>query len=152
MTDSEVGSVLLERLIAEAGITSDEKAFWENNNSILTNYLASAFRQHGTVDSLAVLPTAQYDLVVILAWEKVCLFRANAFARASSQSAPQGFGQNKDTPYYKNTLMAKELRERYNRERIQLGLSSMDSGATNSVQVSTVRITPVWRLGSHRPN
>jgi hypothetical protein len=112
-------ATLKARLIARAGISAQEEV-----NANLDAFLDQSVAEHSDeyapdgVADYALVPVNEYELVIILAWIRVCEFRASHVAPQPSISSRaaglgHGFGADRDTPFKKNMEMAAYLRKLY---------------------------------------
>lgn len=102
-------ATLLEQLRSVARIEDSDNL----DQSQLELFLTQAMTQHNTGYTYASLPASEEEAVVILAWIRVCLDRATRAAITPGTSGPNGFGQEGESVYSKNTRLADKLRERY---------------------------------------
>ncbi len=91
-----------------------------------------AITQHNKNLTVNSLPANQAECVVILASIKVCFLRAAAFAKDANVTGANGYGQDRNTPYYKCIELAKQLQEQYKELVEDLGLTD-SSGTTITV-------------------
>jgi hypothetical protein len=131
-------------------------------DAFLESIVIGAGRKHNPNYAISsatcTVPDLEADLVVLLAWSDLCYVRASAFA-ASPGATQQGFGTNRDTPYYKLTNLADLLLKRYQEVCASLGLTtfygagsptmsevtceSLDLGAQAPVEISITPTAPV---------
>lgn len=76
--------------------------------------------------------------MLLLAWIKICHYRASRLASANSQSGAAGFGTDRNTPYYKNIDLAKRLQEQYEMLVSRLGVTAITN--PGSIHVSELLI------------
>lgn len=119
------------RLIGRAGISAQEAC-----NTYLDSYLDEAVAEHDAsyapagVADYNLIPVAEYELVLLLGWVRVCEFRAsNAAPQPSLRGVGAGFGSDRDTPFAKNMAMAKYLRQQYTDLKATLEGNDSDAGA-----------------------
>lgn len=114
-------ATLLADLKFRAGVQTNE-GFTDDQ---LTGLLTTALAAHNpSLNSIGLLPDAEGILVTYLAWADLCEIRAARFAFAQNTSVPSGFGQDRNTPYYKCMDMAKMLRKRYSDTCSALNIST----------------------------
>jgi hypothetical protein len=82
----------------------------------LGDFLDDALTEHAPryAGNFDLLPANEYEPVLLLGWERACLTRASLVApQSSARNGQSGFGADRDTPFEKNTKLAKILRDRY---------------------------------------
>lgn len=129
-SSDQVRDTLRNRLIGRAGISAQEEV-----NPHLSDYLDEALEEHDTdyitpstgAADFTLLPLREYQLVIILAWIRVCEFRASSAAPQPSlrgfgagAAVGAGFGGDRDTPFNKNMKMVEYLRKQYDQLSAQL--------------------------------
>ncbi len=97
---------------------------------------ADSLIQHNRLYSFASLPVNEEELVLILAWIRLCFRRASKSVMSPASSGTAGFIQNDDSPYKKNIDLANQLQKRYNALVASLPLESSAGG----IVVTTVGI------------
>lgn len=122
-----------------------------SNPEVFESLVKSAGKKHNSsyviTGASCTVPSLEHDAVVYLAWAELCVIRASMFAAAPSTNA-QGFGTNRDTPYYKLMDLSKELRVMYKEACEAIGLSSFyGSGAITQSEVTVESID----LGAQAP-
>lgn len=131
-TSSQIRSSLEASLIAQAVITQQEPVYAQ-----VGALLDAALTEHAPdyLKDYAQLPLREYELVILLGWERVCLSRASFYAPQPSlnmKSGNPGFGSDRDTPFNKNTAFAKQLRQRYVELKGNLTANSHDRDDSNA--------------------
>ncbi len=113
-----VKATLITRLRNQAQINQQEAVF--NDTAVLNDVMDAALIEHDAdlgIDTAgyAALPVREEELVLLLAWIRVCYARASFAAPQPSLITPghMAFGSDRDTPLKKNLALAKALRERY---------------------------------------
>lgn len=82
------------------------------------------------------VPLEEHDAVVILAWAEFCVIRAGKFAIAPN-ATQQGFGTDRNGPYYKLMDLAKNLRAQYQETCQALSIATYaGSGAVAQSEVT----------------
>lgn len=112
-TSAQIKASLSEKLINRATITQQEPVYSE-----VGSCLDDALNEHmpDAAGDYACLPSREHELVLLLAWERVCFSRASFYAPQPSlnlKSGAPGFGSDRDTPFKKCTDLAAVLRKRY---------------------------------------
>lgn len=135
-TSAEIRTTLVARLKGKAGISDQEEVI-----SSLPDFMDEALMEHDPlyapagVANYTLLPLSEYELVLILAWIRVCEFRASNAAPQPSlrgiagQGVGSGFGGDRDTPFKKNMDMAKYLRTKYDDLKAQLEADEDEQGS-----------------------
>lgn len=125
-----IRDTIKSRLIGRAGISAQESC-----NTYLDSYLDEAVAEHDSsyapagVADYSLLPVSEYELVLLLAWVRVCEFRAsNAAPQPSLRGVGAGFGSDRDTPFAKNMAMAKYLRQQYDNLKSTLESQESENG------------------------
>ena len=146
-------SLMVTRLEKEASIASDEKPFCEDNKAITLTIIGEAIASHNPLYSIDTLPDTEEGLVILLATAKVCRMRATKYANDNSVSGAGGFGQDRDTPYYKNKDAEQKLLESYATECARLGIAaiSMPSISVSSLRIKSDTLGIIVPLGTDRP-
>lgn len=131
MAANTVKEILKAKLISRAGVLPQEVIY-----ANLTDYLDDAVVEQSLsylingLPNYEAIPVRLYDLVVILAWIRVCEARAsNAAAQPSLKGVGAGFGSDRDSPFSKNMAMVKYLREKYSADRTLLETNESEDGA-----------------------
>jgi hypothetical protein len=102
---------LIQDLQKKAAISPTETPFDE---PFLTGLIGAALLQHNSsYTSVDLLPVVESPLVVLLAWIQVCVIRAGIFAKESDISGAGGYGQDRNTPFYKCKLLMETLKVQY---------------------------------------
>lgn len=103
----------------------------EYDDAMLFQWVVEAILEHNAAyaEDGSDLPTKEEQLVRILAQIKVCNGRASREANQASLRSGQGYGADRDTPYYKNIDLASKLRVRYNAMCERMGIA----GATEDI-------------------
>ncbi len=109
-------------------------------DSDLEGHLTDALREHNPSYEFGVLPVAEEEPVILLAWIRVCNSRAAQWAQAANTGGQATMQQDNETPFSKNLKLAKFLREQYTALVVSLGISSRFSG----ISVSTVTAQDGW--------
>lgn len=104
------------------------------SDATLESLITAGLTEHNPSLTFATLPTAQEELVILLGWIRLCVVRAGKAAQEGNLSGPSGYGQDRNTPYYKNMDLAKNLRAQYDSLAKSLGLAATQE--TQSVVVS----------------
>jgi hypothetical protein len=117
-------AVLISLLKKKASIQESETQFTSNADELLKSIMDAALLEHNAGFSYTNLPVDQERLVLLLAWEEVSITRASAIADAPNLSGTSGYGQDRNSPYYKNIDLAKKLREKYSELCSLMGLST----------------------------
>ncbi len=107
--------------------------------------LTEALTEHDPDLTFTTLPTNQEYCVILLGWIKVCYVRAGKTSNDNNLSGAAGFGQDRNTPYYKAIDLAKQLRKEY--ESLCATLSIDPNPAAPSITVSTLRVLNTRYLG-----
>ena len=113
-SSAQIAAALLASLVARGQFSSSEGVF----NSLNT-YVDDAYQEHQPDANMdyTLLPTNEYQLVVLLAWSRACVSRASFIAPQSSLKTGGGamFGSDRDTPFSKNLKLAEYLLAEYHR-------------------------------------
>jgi hypothetical protein len=131
---------LQARLMLEAVIDTGEAPFTASDGAFMDTLLTEALARHNADYSFDTLPSREYPLVIILARIRVCDIRAQRFANDPSFSGTSGYGQDRNTPFYKTTQLIKVLQDQYASMAAALGVEVSTDAATSAVHVSTLRI------------
>lgn len=102
------------------------------SDTLAGTFLTQALAQHNPLYTVSSLPAREEEAVQILAWIKVCLKRASNVVSQQTAHGPAGFGQDRETPYRKNTDMVGQLQRQYQAVCGRLGLSNDGTGVTVS--------------------
>ena len=110
---NDLRTALALKLRKRAVVTEVEPVF-----ALLEDTLDDALNEHlpDSAGDFTALKPREHELVILLAWERVCFSRASFYApqaSLNSKSGNVGFGSDRDTPFEKNTKLAKALREQY---------------------------------------
>ena len=130
----DIASSLRDDLTDWADIQTSEKNL--SDTGTLDGIILNALLLHNDQYTLETLPAKEREPVLTLAWVKVCYIRASKFAREAGVSGGNGFGQNRDTPYYKNTALAQSLMARYKELCADLNIPNSKS----SIHVSNIKV------------
>lgn len=138
-TSETVKAELKAKLISEAQISTAEPVY-----TVLDDLLSNAYLEYAPASGLdfTLLDESgkENELVIILAWIRVCDSRASSVApQSSSRGTAGGFGSDRDTPFAKNTALAKILRERYANLRAALAIGSTDAESGDITMGELVR-------------
>ncbi len=130
-------SDLVAKLKLRANIDPAERL---SPSASLDDFLASliedAVTDHNPSYTVAALPAAEEQLVLILAHIEICYVRASHFVNtAPIQAAGGAFTQQLDSPFNKNMKLAQQLAVRYDELIQKLGVSS---GTGNVITQSTI--------------
>lgn len=130
-TSAEIKTTLVTRLIAKAVVTQQEAVYAEVGSLLDEGYI-----EHlpDAAPNYTALEVRDYELVLLLGWERICLSRASFYAPQPSlnmKSGAPGFGSDRDTPFEKNTKLATLLRKRYETLRSAISENSDDDDDTN---------------------
>jgi hypothetical protein len=103
----------------------------EYDEAIVSLWVGEAILEHNAALSFdgSDLPVKEEQLVRMLAQIKICNARAAREANQASVRSSQGFGSDRDTPYYKNADMVARLRARYTTMCSAMGIAGATSGA-----------------------
>lgn len=128
------------RLIAVAVIGSSEQ---ENalTTTELNRIIADSVREHNNAYAdISEVPDRELEAVLLLSLERVQLRRALEFATQSDLKGAQGYGVDRNTPYYKCIDSANSFRKQYEALVARLNLSTK-----GDVVVSTVtKLSPTY--------
>lgn len=130
-TSDQAKGELKTQLVGRAQIASSEQVSLQ-----LDLILDQAYSEYApsNVGDYLLLTKREYELVLILAWIRVCDSRASAYAaQASISGAGAGFGSDRDTPFAKNSKLAKELRFRYS--ELLASLTTEEDGDSGGITV-----------------
>lgn len=123
---------LIEKLKDWADVQQSE----DFSGTTLGGYITDAIKLHNSSYTLETLPDLEVEPVLTLAWAKLTFVRASKWARQNNTGGQVGFSQNRDTPYYKLTLFADKLKQRYAELCADLGIPD----AKSSIKVSNLKV------------
>lgn len=112
---------LLKRLKAEASIETSEGF---DDELDLTVDIEEAIERHNSSYTADTLPDNEVQLVMLLAWAKICYRRAAKFAKEANSTGGQGFASDRTTPYNKCINLAEMLEKRYRASSDNLGITT----------------------------
>ena len=138
-TSEQIKSQLVSDLYFRAAVAKDEVVY-AKVPSLLD--VALLEHTHQSVTDYALLPTAEHDLVLILAHIRVCYARASEFSKQSStktSASAQTFGYDRDTPFTKTMDLIKQLRKEYD-QRVN-ELSAAAQGVDGDIIVGELVVT-----------
>jgi hypothetical protein len=113
---------LIARLKRDATIDVSE-GFDDDDD--LTVWIEDAIAQHRPDASVEDIENNEIELVILLAWAKCSLVRANKYAKDTNISGGQGFANDRSTPYYKLMDLANRLIQRYKMLVENLGIQDV---------------------------
>jgi hypothetical protein len=113
----------------QANISGEEAVRMQE---LLPRWAASSLVSHNPQYTWANVPDREIDCVILLAWIKVCRFRANKFAQDINEKSGSGYTQDSGTPYKKNMDLAKQLMEDYKQLVSDLKLIPVSEGVQQS--------------------
>lgn len=129
----EVKALLVARLKSRASVQDIEPVKVELP-AIMDDALLEHTPDNALLDYLR-LATFEHELVLLLAWARVCDARASLSAPQASIKTPGGFGSDRDTPFYKNQKLAETLRARYQELKSRLAASSSSENPSGDITV-----------------
>ncbi len=140
-TATNIASSLEKRASVQAseGITPSD----------LNELVTAALAEHNFALTFATLPDNQTELVLLLAWIRLCYTRASKIVNDANLSGAAGFGQDRNTPFAKNMQLAASLRSQYDFLCDKLGLDP--TPAASSVVVSSLRMADALLSGAPVP-
>src|SRR5688572_26741086 len=81
----------------------------------IEQWIRESIRKHDSTLDLTAIPDEEDEAVTLLAWIQLCYHRASKYSAEASTSGANGYGTDRNTPYYKLMDLAKHLQARYDR-------------------------------------
>ncbi len=133
MSSLTVRALIVKQLYVNAGLGSNEPVY-----NAAPDLVDAAFMEHNSEAAMGgrydLLSPREYELVGLLAWERVCLARASLAAPQSSVKQSQvSFNADRDTPFEKNQKLATYLRARYNQLKAAYKAEASASGESDII-------------------
>lgn len=146
-TSAEALTNLQSRLGKQAAVAESEAAYL-----LLRDFLEQALNEHAphyVGDFARIASPREKELVLLLAWERICIYRASQCApQGTTQQSAVTFNADRNTPFDKNMKLAKELRARYENLVAKYAESDEDSSFVVSGDIT---IGSIYKDGEDVP-
>lgn len=135
MTSTDARNLVISR----GSISTHEQSAYLSAAEIDT-LIVDAVMEHSSVyTSMPDVPQREIEAVLLLALERVQLRRSVAYATEKSLKGAEGFGTDRNTPYYKCIDSANMLRKQYEALVAKLGIESKGDVIVSTISKQSVK-------------